>query len=275
MPAENLLEAKHLDVSYQGKRVYSNASLSIKAGEVLTIVGPSGSGKTTLLKSLMLLLFPSRGTIWLREALVYEAEDPRDKAGPVGSYVKSLLGKSRDDIYRRINIPLDQYRRNFGMVFQDFNLWPDYTIAENIAAPLIWNSELSRKEISQRVRECAQIVQIESLVDRYPYEVSTGQRQRAAIARALVGRPDILLLDEVTSALDPELVQEILLLIEGLAQSGITMIIVSHLLQFARRVSNNIVFLANGTLYPSMSPQEFFAASNPPIAAFLSHFQTS
>jgi polar amino acid transport system ATP-binding protein len=159
------------------------------------------------------------------------------------------------------------------MVFQEFNLWPDLTIEENIAGPLKWMHGSDPSKIRDRVVQCAKLVQIESILQKYPNEVSGGQKQRAAIARALAPRPEVLLFDEITSALDPDLAFEILQIIEALTKTGITMVVVTHHMNFARRVSHGIAFMAGRRLRPVQKPEDFFRSITPEIRDFLRHVQ--
>jgi ABC-type polar amino acid transport system ATPase subunit len=159
------------------------------------------------------------------------------------------------------------------MVFQEFNLWPNLTLFDNIAAPLKWSLRLSSEEIQARVEECASLVQIKDILHKYPYEASGGQKQRTGIARALVVRPHTLLLDEITSALDPELVSGILECIKQLRERGYTMIIITHHMLFAKQVADRVAFLNNGKIHEIGPTNIIFKHPNTQeLYEFLSHF---
>ena len=271
MNAELILQLKGVSLRYGDVEVFRAIDLDVPRGEILVIVGPSGGGKTSLLKCINLLLLPQAGVIRFREQVVYEANAVERKTG-LAAIGRSLLGMPNDSVDRSLKVSLHEYRRGFGMVFQEFNLWPTHTLWENIAAPLTWQrSRTKSSEVAERVRECARLVQIADLLERYPGEVSGGQRQRAAIARALAVEPEVLLLDEITSALDPELVGEILGLVEQLVASGRTMIFITHHLEFARRIATRIAFLGGGVLLGPFSPAGFFEQECPSISQFVGH----
>ena len=274
MDENPILHLDQIHFRYENLEVLRGIDLRVAAGETLVVVGPSGGGKTTLLKCIDLLVLPQAGMIRLSGETVYKAAPLNGNRGGLKSLCRALLGLETESIVRTLRVPLHRYRRKFGMVFQEFNLWPTHTIRENIAAPLIWQgSREVAGQANQRVQECAQLVQIEDLLDRYPGEISGGQRQRAAIARALAVRPEVLLLDEITSALDPELVSGILELVEELATAGRTMILVTHHLEFARRIGTRIAYLENGSLIGPFLPPDFFGQNDPVISQFVSHLR--
>ncbi len=266
----SILKVFELTAAYDQKVVFANATMTLTPGEVLVIVGPSGCGKTTFLKCLNLLILPTKGDIWLNGHKIYEAFNTRYYS-PIFRIARQALGFNTNKTDLHIHSVLHTYRRHFGMVFQEFNLWPDYTLRNNIAAPLRWNSKITRTEILDRTIETARLVQIEDILDKYPGEVSGGQRQRVAIARALAPKPDILLLDEITSALDPDLVYEVLQIIEKLAHTGITMVLVTHHMRFARRIADRIAFLNAGVLCEPEKPETFFSSQKVEILEFLRH----
>lgn len=271
-----ILKLTNIGVSLAQRKILRNISLDIEKGDVVAIIGPSGSGKTTLLKTMNLILMPTTGSIAFEQERVFEATQYESKG--VLQSLQSRFTRARGDIQKSRHVcyvQLKDYRRKFGMVFQDFNLWPNYTLFDNIAAPLKWSARKPRGEIKRRVSESAELVQIGDILNRYPEQVSGGQRQRAAIARALVMNPVVLLLDEITSALDPELVSGILNIIERLQQQGHTMVLVTHHMAFAKQIANKVVFLVSGEIQDFGCTEEIFSRSeNEVLREFLGRFNS-
>lgn len=271
---ECLLKVNALTKKFGRFVALEDVTFSLTKGEVLVIIGPSGSGKTTLLKCLNLVIFPTLGSIELVGQEVYHASlIPRTPLlRAIGKY---MLGfDSSEGTTRHVTSPLHTYRRNFGMVFQDFNLWPNMTLFGNIAAPLKWGRSVDLAEVRDKVRHYAELVQIDRHLNKLPSEVSGGEKQRAAIARALIVEPKVLLLDEITSALDPELVSEMLKLINKLKNLGHTMVVVTHHMQFAQRLANRIGFLHRGKLIELRDAKEFFdQPSRQELKEFLDRFR--
>jgi polar amino acid transport system ATP-binding protein len=224
------LEMQGLSSSYGAEEVLSDIDLSIQQGEVVALIGPSGSGKSTLLRTLIGLTPPTRGRLILeRETLRYD-----DRA---------LLRKARD---------------RFAIVFQQYNLFQNMTALRNVAiAPEIVKKR-PRAEVEMEAAALLERVGLGAKLNAYPDELSGGQQQRVAIARALAQHPAILLLDEVTAALDPELVTEVLDAIRKLAAEGMTMIVVSHEMGFVREVARRVVFMDRGRIIESGTPEEIF-----------------
>ena len=227
---------------FGGVTALNNVDLSIRRGDVVVIVGPSGSGKSTLLRSLNLLETPTEGTI---------------------------LVDGVDITAKGINI--DLHRRKMGMVFQHFHLFPHLTILENLTiAP--------KQVLGQKAEECEPYarkllarVGLEDRADAYPAQLSGGQKQRIAIVRALCMKPEVMLFDEPTSALDPEMVGEVLDVMRGLAMEGMTMVVVTHEMGFAREVGNRVLFVDHGQIIEEKPPQEFFTnPESPRLRDFLS-----
>ena len=205
-------------------------SFNVKKGEFVGVMGPSGSGKTTLLNLIATIDDVSAGSIYLD-------------------------GKDLTEINQK---KIAKFRReNLGFIFQDFNLLDTLTIHENIALALTIN-KTKKSEIDNKVINVAKELGIEDLLSKYPYEVSGGQKQRIAIARALAMEPDVMLFDEPTSALDPEMVGEVLNVMKNLASEGMTMVVVTHEMGFAKEVGDRIVFMDGGNILESEKPQEFF-----------------
>ena len=214
----------------------------IRKGEVVVVVGPSGSGKSTFLRSLNLLEVPSSGKIY------FEGVDITDK---------------------KVNI--DQHRQKMGMVFQHFNLFPHKTILENITLAPIKVRRKSKEEAEKQGMELLQLVGLEEKAHSYPSQLSGGQKQRIAIVRSLAMEPDVMLFDEPTSALDPEMVGEVLDLMKQLAKDGMTMVVVTHEMSFAREVGTRVIFMDAGQIREEADPEEFFTnPKDPRLQEFLS-----
>lgn len=225
-----MIEIKHLAKHFGDLEVLKDISLTINKGEVVTIIGPSGSGKSTLLRCLNLLEQPDGGSILF------------DGVDIVGGQVK-----------------IENIRKNACMVFQHFNLFKNMTVLENMTyAPRVVN-KLSKEEARDKALKLLEKVGLSNKAAEYPSRLSGGQKQRVAIARALAMEPEVLLLDEPTSALDPEMVKEVLDVIKELAHTGITMVLVTHEMGFARDVSSVVHFMDEGVLVESGQPEEFFA----------------
>ncbi len=223
----DLLRLTNLRKSFGDAIVLDNINLSVAQSEVLAVVGPSGSGKSTLLRSINLLEVPDEGTIHLAgEEIQYSAS---------GSAWRSARA-------------LAKLRTSVGMVFQNFNLWPHRTVLENITEAPIRVRGISPTIARERAAELLNMIGLPDKLQEYPRRLSGGQQQRVAIARALAMEPMLMLFDEVTSALDPELVGEVLDIMSRLAESGMTMIVVTHEMGFARHVSNRTAFLYNGRI---------------------------
>lgn len=241
-----ILEVKDIKKSFGNTEVLKGVSFSMEKGTVLTIIGSSGGGKTTLLRSINLLDFPEEGKIILNGEELFEGEKAK-------SYTEKEIRRKR---------------LHFGMVFQSFNLFPQYTARENVAIALKLlskersdyktNKDRINAEIDEKAKELLKLMGLEERMDHYPHQLSGGQQQRVAIARALALEPDILCFDEPTSALDPELTGEVLKVIKNLAERNLTMIIVTHEMQFAKEVSDQIVFVDSGVILESGTPDEVF-----------------
>jgi len=249
-------EVNNISKSFGKTEVLKNIDFSMEKGQVVSIIGSSGSGKTTLLRCINFLCEPDQGQFHLEGELLYEAGE-----------------KLSDRLLR-------DKRMNFGMVFQQFNLFPQYNVKENLClAPSLLAKEkpdwrTRKKEILQEIAERAdRILEQVGLSEKaaaYPCELSGGQQQRVAIARALMLSPKILCFDEPTSALDPELTGEVLRVLKELAQKKITMIIVTHEMNFAREISDKVVFMADGVIAEEGDPERLFTdPQSPRLKAFL------
>lgn len=214
----------------------------IRSGEVVVIVGPSGSGKSTFLRSLNLLEVPTSGHVY------FEGVDITDK-----------------------KVDINKHRQKMGMVFQHFNLFPHKTILQNITLAPIKLLKKDPKEAQDRARELLRMVGLEEKANSYPSQLSGGQKQRIAIVRSLAMDPEVMLFDEPTSALDPEMVGEVLEIMKDLARSGMTMVVVTHEMGFAREVASRVIFINDGNIQEENTPEEFFAhPNNPRLREFLS-----
>ena len=228
----NLLEINHMKKGFDGLGVLKDISLSVKEGEVISIIGPSGSGKSTLLRCATMLETMDDGElIYLGEKAAWSVE------GKDGSHSEYA---SKADLKR--------IHRNFGLVFQNFNLFPHYSVLKNITDAPLSVDKISKKEAELRADKLLKQLGLEDKKDAYPYQLSGGQQQRVSIARALALQPKILYFDEPTSALDPELTGEVLRVIKELANENMTMIIVTHEMQFAKELSDRIIFMEQGII---------------------------
>ena len=229
-------------------KALDGVSLTIGKGDVIVIIGPSGSGKSTFLRSLNLLETPTSGSV------VVEGTDITKK--------KNAQGKKID---------LDVHRRKMGMVFQHFNLFPHKTVLENLTISPILVKKTAKAEAEKKARELLSRVGLSDRADAYPAQLSGGQKQRVAIVRALAMEPDVMLFDEPTSALDPEMVGEVLDVMKELAHEGMTMVVVTHEMRFAREVGNRVVFMDEGRIVEQGTPEEIFQhPQSPRLQDFLS-----
>ncbi|MGT2710966.1 amino acid ABC transporter ATP-binding protein [Streptococcus oriscaviae] len=227
--SSSIISIKNLHKSFGKNEVLKGIDLEIAQGEVVVIIGPSGSGKSTLLRTMNLLEVPTEGTI------TFEGVDITDKA---------------NDIF--------QMREKMGMVFQQFNLFPNMTVLENITLSPIKTKGMSKEAAEQIAFELLDKVGLPDKATAFPQSLSGGQQQRIAIARGLAMDPDVLLFDEPTSALDPEMVGEVLSVMQDLAKSGMTMVIVTHEMGFAREVADRVIFMDDGLIVETGSPKEVF-----------------
>ena len=234
---ETLIEVKDLCKYFRGGtvRALDGVSLTIGKGDVIVIIGPSGSGKSTCLRSLNLLETPTSGSV------VVEGTDITKK--------KNAQGK---------RIDLDAHRRKMGMVFQHFNLFPHKTVLENLTISPILVKKTDKAAAKAKAMELLGRVGLADRADAYPSQLSGGQKQRVAIVRALAMEPDVILFDEPTSALDPEMVGEVLDVMKQLARDGMTMVVVTHEMGFAREVGNRVVFMDEGRIVEQGTPEEIF-----------------
>ncbi len=224
-----MIKVNALHKSFGDHKVLCGIDEQINDGEVVAIIGPSGSGKSTFLRCLNLLETPNSGEIWVNDT--------------------------------QINVPkidINKVRQKMGMVFQHFNLFPHLTVMENITLAPVKLKKMTKEEAIKKGEELLKIVGLSEKANSYPAQLSGGQKQRIAIARSLAMEPEIMLFDEPTSALDPEMVGEVLDVMKNLAKSGMTMIVVTHEMGFAREVSSRVLFMDEGVVLESGSPADIF-----------------
>ena len=239
-----IIDIQHLGKSFGNHEVLKDIDFSIEKGEVICIIGSSGSGKSTLLRCVNMLETPSRGSIQFHE---------------------EAIGGSQ----KKVN----NYRSRVGMVFQSFNLFNNMTVLENCMAGSLYVLKRSREEAKATAIRYLKQVGMAPYIHAKPGQLSGGQKQRVAIARALTMEPEVLLFDEPTSALDPEMVEEVLAVMKELARGGLTMMIVTHEMAFAKDVSTKTIFMDQGVIVESNTPEQLFThPRNPRTKEFLSHF---
>jgi len=224
-----VIEIKNIRKSFGDNEVLKNVSTKINKGDKVVIIGPSGSGKSTLLRCMNLLETPNSGSI------IFEGQDLTDKM-----------------------CDINKIRQKMGMVFQHFNLFPHLTVMENITlAPIKLNLQ-TKEEAEKNATKLLERIGLADKKNEFPSKLSGGQKQRIAIVRSLAMKPDIMLFDEPTSALDPEMIGEVLRLMKDLALEGMTMVVVTHEMGFAKSVANRVLFMDNGEILEENSPQDFF-----------------
>lgn len=237
-----MIRVSNLHKSFGKNDVLKGIDEHIEKGEVVVVIGPSGSGKSTFLRCLNLLEEPTSGKI------IFEGNDITDK-----------------------KVDINKIREKMGMVFQQFNLFPHKTVLENLTIAPIKVKGLSKSEAEKKAMELLDRVGLTNKAKSYPSSLSGGQKQRIAIARALAMEPDVMLFDEPTSALDPEMVGEVLSVMKDLAKEGMTMVVVTHEMGFAREVGDRILFMDNGNIMEQGTPEEIFSnPKNPRTIDFLS-----
>ncbi len=248
--SDKLIQVKNLKKHYNEGviKAIDDVTVDINRGDVMVVIGPSGSGKSTFLRSLNLLEVPDSGSI------IFEGVDITQPKGPDG---------------KKLN--LDVHRQKMGMVFQHFNLFPHKTILQNMTLAPMKVKGLPQAEAEAKALELLGRVGLADRANAYPIQLSGGQKQRVAIVRALAMEPDVMLFDEPTSALDPEMVGEVLDVMKELAAAGMTMVVVTHEMGFAREVGNRVLFMADGKLLEEGSPEDIFEhPQNPRLKDFLS-----
>jgi len=232
-----ILSLQNICKSFDGFEALKNITFQVEKGETIAIIGPSGCGKSTLLRCIALFEEIDKGSIYMDEQIVIDALNNKKP---------------------QINVNLNQYRHRVGMVFQHLYVWPHLTVLDNMTLAVRIVHKMPKTKALRRAQTLLSKMGIEDKMNMYPHSLSGGELQRVAIARALTVTPEILLLDEITSALDPELVGEILDIIAELAKSGMTMLIVTHEMLFASEVADRVLFIDEGKLIEAGEPESFF-----------------
>ena len=239
--------------TFDNLEVLKDISLSVEKGEVVSVIGPSGSGKSTLLRCATMLEQMDGGSLsYLGERAAWEENG------------KCVYAPKQE---------LKRIRKNYGLVFQSFHLFPHYSVLKNITDAPVCVDHVSKAEALERAEKLLIQLGLEDKKDAYPYQLSGGQQQRVSIARALALQPEILFFDEPTSALDPELTGEVLKVIKELAKEHMTMIIVTHEMQFARELSDRIIFMEGGVIRQQGTPEELFGSPDERVKEFIGKFQ--
>ena len=226
---EYLIEIKNLHKYFGKNEVLKGLDIQIKKGEVVVMIGPSGSGKSTFLRTMNLLEKPTDGQVY------FEGVNIADKS-----------------------VDVFKHREKMGMVFQQFNLFPNMTVLENLCLAPVKTGKMTKEEAKKTAEDLLQRVGLSDKAEAYPQALSGGQQQRVAIARALAMNPDVMLFDEPTSALDPEMVGEVLAVMQELAKEGMTMVVVTHEMGFAKTVADRVLFMADGTIVEQGKPAQVF-----------------
>ena len=239
---DEIIRTENLKKNFGKLEVLKGIDLSVMKGEVISIIGPSGGGKSTFLRCLNLLEIPDEGKIF------FEGEN--------------IMNKQKD---------ISRYRQKIGMVFQNFNVFPNMTVLDNITLAPVLEKKVSRKDAEEEAMALLKRVGLEDKASEYPRKLSGGQKQRLSIVRALAMHPDVMLFDEPTSALDPEMVKEVLNVIGDLAKSGMTTLVVTHEMAFAREISDRVLFICNGVITEEGNPETIFTCpQDPATIRFLS-----
>jgi ABC-type polar amino acid transport system ATPase subunit len=251
---DNLIQVTDLKKYYNhgAIKALDGVTVDINQGDVMVVIGPSGSGKSTFLRSLNLMEEPTAGSI------VFDGVDITKK-------------KIRNDQGKMVKLDIDQHRQKMGMVFQHFNLFPHMTIMDNMTLAPMKVKHMPKDQAEKKALALLDRVGLKDRAGAYPIQLSGGQKQRIAIVRALMMEPQVMLFDEPTSALDPEMVGEVLEVMKELAQEGMTMVVVTHEMGFAREVGNRVLFMADGKLLEQGSPSDIFEnPQHPRLQDFLS-----
>ena len=272
-----IIEVKNLYKKFGSLEVLQGVSLDIHKGDVVAIIGPSGCGKSTFLRCLNLLEQPNAGQITLNGEYVFKNErvylkrkmramkqaqkqgEPLDE--PTYNALKAeyeALRETEKAIEKTVTKQINIHRQKIGMVFQQFNLFPHLTVLKNITLAPVKLKKMTEEEANTKAMELLKKVGLEDKADVYPATLSGGQKQRIAIVRALAMEPEVLLFDEPTSALDPEMVGEVLKVMTELAQDGMTMVVVTHEMGFAKEVANRVIFMNEGVIKEENNPKDFF-----------------
>ena len=267
---QTIISVKNLHKKFGALEVLKGVDLDVKKGDVIAVIGPSGCGKSTLLRCLNLLESPSAGEILLENEYVF-----KNKRAAIKAKMKALSNKKSEEyaalkaeyeglraeekqIEKTVNKTINVHRQKIGMVFQQFNLFPHLTVLNNVTLAPVKLKKLTKEDAEKKAMELLEKVGLADKANAYPATLSGGQKQRIAIVRALAMEPDVMLFDEPTSALDPEMVGEVLKVMTELAKEGMTMVVVTHEMGFAKEVASRIIFMNEGVIKEENSPKEFF-----------------
>ncbi len=276
MNADTIISVKNLYKKFGTLEVLKGVNIDVKKGDVVAVIGPSGCGKSTFLRCLNLLEEPTAGEIKLENEYVFKNERGhlKRKLKEMKAQRKSesfdknafltlkeeyqTLLKEEKEIEKSVAKTLNLHRQKIGMVFQQFNLFPHLTVLKNITLAPMRLKKMSEEEANAKAMSLLEKVGLQDKANAYPATLSGGQKQRIAIVRALAMEPDVMLFDEPTSALDPEMVGEVLKVIVELAKEGMTMVVVTHEMGFAKEAANRVIFMNDGVIKEENSPKEFF-----------------
>ena len=279
-----MIKVSNLKKDFGNLKVLKGINYEIKQGQVISIIGPSGSGKSTFLRCLNLMEIPTAGTIEFDGNIIYSNTyyEIKEKLNALKSDKTSDEYKEVYELYKKVkkeeskqNKILDKtiniHRQKMGMVFQHFNVFPNLTVLENITLAPVECKKMTKEEAVKKAIELLEKVGLEDKKDEYPKKLSGGQKQRLAIVRALAMNPAVMLFDEPTSALDPEMVKEVLEVIKDIASSGMTVLIVTHEMGFAKEISDKVIFMDDGVIIEEGTPVEIFDnPKSPRLVSFLS-----
>ena len=257
-----VISVKNVTKNFGDVKVLGGVSCTIEKGERVVILGPSGSGKSTLLRCMNLLEQPDSGEIWIGDDLITDL-DP--------TLHPDLSRKELKAQQKEVKIDINVARRRVGMVFQHFNLFNNLTVLQNMTLAPVQLKLKTKEEAEAKALALLERIDLLDKKDEYPAKLSGGQKQRVAIVRALAMEPEVILFDEPTSALDPEMVGEVLAVMKDLADEGMTMVVVTHEIGFAREVASRVMFISDGVIAEESTPEEFFSnPKHPRLQEFLS-----
>lgn len=277
-----MIKVKNIKKNFGDLQVLKGIDYEVKKGEVISIIGPSGSGKSTFLRCLNLTEQPSSGTIIFDDEVIfsstsYDIKQELDSLDKNSEEYKKLndeyktIKKTEKKMLKELDKSINIHRQKMGMVFQHFNVFPNLTVLENITLAPVECKKMTKEEANAKAIELLEKVGLEDKKDEYPKKLSGGQKQRLAIVRALAMNPAVMLFDEPTSALDPEMVKEVLEVIKDIAGSGMTVLIVTHEMGFAKEISDKVIFMDDGVIIEEGSPSEIFDnPKSPRLVSFLS-----
>ena len=254
---EVIIEVENLKKDFGKLQVLKGITTKIYKNEVLSIIGSSGSGKSTFIRCINLLEQPTGGKIIFEGKTIYDEENQEKviKNKFIRKLIKFVKSKKDTQLDEK---ELNDHRKKMGMVFQHFNVFPNMSVLDNITLGPITSKGVSKEEAEKEALELLEKVGLQDKANEYPKKLSGGQKQRLAIVRALAMKPDVVLFDEPTSALDPEMVKEVLDVIRKLANTGMTIIMVTHQMEFAKEISDRVFFMDGGVIYESGTPEEIF-----------------